>query len=171
MNIKTFPSKHMYLYLSLAERKVAEFYHNMVKMTYFHCFLQTIDGVLTDMGRLWSDLGLRKILPGTLWRNWGGRILEIESTPFVHSGVGSPIGCSTPWSSQTATRWCAMRCRYLTNEMVSFICISSSFVYHQANIRTFFMTDYKESKLSTSTSLFFLSFPYLCLEIHFIKIN
>ena len=130
-----------------------------VKMTYFHCFLQTIDGVLTDMGRLWSDLGLRKILPGTLWRNWGGRILEIESTPFVHSGVGSPIGCSTPWSSQTATRWCAMRCRYLTNEMVSFICISSSFVYHQANIRTFFMTDYKESKLSTSTSLFFVSFP------------
>ena len=51
-NIETFPSKHMYLYLSLVERKVAEFYHNMVKMTYFHCFLQTIDGVLTDMGRL-----------------------------------------------------------------------------------------------------------------------
>ena len=37
----------MYLYLSLVERKVAEFYHNMVKMTYFHRFLQTIDGVLT----------------------------------------------------------------------------------------------------------------------------
>ena len=45
-NIETFPSKHMYLYLSLVERKVAEFYHNMVKMTYFHRFLQTIDGVL-----------------------------------------------------------------------------------------------------------------------------
>ena len=45
-NIETFPSKHMYLYLSLVERKVAEFYHNMVKMTFFHCFLRTIDGVL-----------------------------------------------------------------------------------------------------------------------------
>ena len=48
-NIETFPSKHMYLYLSLVERKVAEFYHNMVKMTYFHRFLQTIDGVLDDI--------------------------------------------------------------------------------------------------------------------------
>ena len=28
-NIETFPSKHMYLYLSLVERKVADFYHNM----------------------------------------------------------------------------------------------------------------------------------------------
>ena len=45
-NIETFPSKHMYLYLSLVERKVAEFYHNMFKMTYFHRFLQTIDGVV-----------------------------------------------------------------------------------------------------------------------------
>ena len=27
-NIETFPSKQMYLYLSLVERKVAEFYHN-----------------------------------------------------------------------------------------------------------------------------------------------
>ena len=45
-NIETFPSKHMYFYLSLVERKVAEFYHYMVKITYFHCFLQTIDGVL-----------------------------------------------------------------------------------------------------------------------------
>ena len=45
-NIETFPSKHMYLYLSLVERKVAEFYDNMVKMTYFHRFLQAIDGVL-----------------------------------------------------------------------------------------------------------------------------
>ena len=26
--IETFPSKQMYLYLSLVERKVAEFYHN-----------------------------------------------------------------------------------------------------------------------------------------------
>ena len=43
-NIETFPSKHMYL--SLVEGKVAEFYHNMVKITYFHRFLQTIDGVL-----------------------------------------------------------------------------------------------------------------------------
>ena len=45
-NIETFPSKQMYLYLSLVERKVAGFYHNMVKMTYFHRFLRTIDGVL-----------------------------------------------------------------------------------------------------------------------------
>ena len=45
-NIETFPSKHMYLYLSLVERIVAEFYHNMVEMTDFHRFLQTIDGVL-----------------------------------------------------------------------------------------------------------------------------
>ena len=45
-NIEIFPSKHMYLYLSLVERKVAEFYHIIVKMTYFHRFLQTIDGVL-----------------------------------------------------------------------------------------------------------------------------
>ena len=28
-NIETFPSMHMYLYLSLVERKVAEFYHNI----------------------------------------------------------------------------------------------------------------------------------------------
>ena len=48
-NIETFPSKQMYLYLSLVERKVAEFYHNMVKMTYFHCFLRTIDGVLAGV--------------------------------------------------------------------------------------------------------------------------
>ena len=36
----------MYLCLSLVERKVAEFYHNMVKMTYFQRFLHTIDCVL-----------------------------------------------------------------------------------------------------------------------------
>ena len=41
-NIETFPSKQIYLYLSLVERKVAEFYHNMdgrhylVELTYFH---------------------------------------------------------------------------------------------------------------------------------------
>ena len=51
-NIETFPSKYMYLYLSLVERKVAEFYHNMVKMTYFHRFLQTIDGVLVQIVNL-----------------------------------------------------------------------------------------------------------------------
>ena len=45
-NIETFPSKQMYPYLSLVERKVAEFSHNidskaligLVKMTYFHHF-------------------------------------------------------------------------------------------------------------------------------------
>ena len=43
----------MYLYLSLLDRKVAEFYHNIdrrswlvwVKMTYFHHFFRTIPGV------------------------------------------------------------------------------------------------------------------------------
>ena len=47
-NIERFPSKQMYPYLSLVERKVAEFYHNMVKMTYFYRFHQTIDGVLRE---------------------------------------------------------------------------------------------------------------------------
>ena len=33
-NIDTFPSKQMYLYLSLVERKVAEFYHNRDRRRY-----------------------------------------------------------------------------------------------------------------------------------------
>ena len=33
-NIKTFPSKQMYLYLSLVERKEAEFYHNIDRRRY-----------------------------------------------------------------------------------------------------------------------------------------
>ena len=45
-NIETFPSNQMYLYLSLVERKVTEFYHNidrrqrfgLVKMTYSNRF-------------------------------------------------------------------------------------------------------------------------------------
>ena len=50
-NIKTFPSKQMYLYFSLVGRKEAEFYYNIdrrswVKMTYFHRFFGTIPGVL-----------------------------------------------------------------------------------------------------------------------------
>ena len=53
-NIETFPWKQMYPYLSLDERKVAEFYHNIdrrswlvwVKMTYIHRFFRTIPGVL-----------------------------------------------------------------------------------------------------------------------------
>ena len=57
-NIETFPSKQMYLYHSLVERKVLEFYHNMVKMTYFHCFLQTIDGVLVNIATNNLDLAL-----------------------------------------------------------------------------------------------------------------
>ena len=44
-NIETYVS----LSLSLVERKVAEFYHKMVRMTYFHRFLQTIDGVLIKL--------------------------------------------------------------------------------------------------------------------------
>ena len=55
-NIETFPSKQMYPYLSLVERKVAEFYLNidrmrwlvLIEMTYFHHFFWTIDGVLTE---------------------------------------------------------------------------------------------------------------------------
>ena len=31
-NIETFPSKRMYTYLSLVERKEAEFYHNIDRM-------------------------------------------------------------------------------------------------------------------------------------------
>ena len=52
-NIETFPSKQMYPYLSLDERKVAEFYHNIDRMRWlvwlkwliFITFL-AIDGVL-----------------------------------------------------------------------------------------------------------------------------
>ena len=33
-NIEKFPSKQMYLYLSLVERKVAEFYHNIDRRRY-----------------------------------------------------------------------------------------------------------------------------------------
>ena len=51
-NIETFPSKHMYLYILLVERKVAEFYHNMVEITYFHRFLRTFDGVLKQLHQL-----------------------------------------------------------------------------------------------------------------------
>ena len=53
-NIETFPSKQMYPYLSLVERKGAEFYHNidrrrfgLVEITYFLHFFQTTAGVLT----------------------------------------------------------------------------------------------------------------------------
>ena len=49
--IETFPSKQMYPYLSLVERKEAEFYHNidrrhcgLVRMTYFHPFFQISQG-------------------------------------------------------------------------------------------------------------------------------
>ena len=53
-NIERFPSQQMYPYLSLVERKVAEFYHNIdrrrwlvwIKMTYFHHFFRTNHGVL-----------------------------------------------------------------------------------------------------------------------------
>ena len=52
-NIETYPSKQMYPYLSLVERKVAEFFHNMdVRrysvwlLSYFHQYLETFDGVL-----------------------------------------------------------------------------------------------------------------------------
>ena len=54
-NIERFPSKQMYPYLSLVERKVAEIYRNIDEgadwfgfdqMTYFHSFFWTIHGVL-----------------------------------------------------------------------------------------------------------------------------
>ena len=52
-SIEIFPSKQMYPYLSLVERKEAEFFHyidrrliGLVKMTYFLHFFQTIAGVL-----------------------------------------------------------------------------------------------------------------------------
>ena len=38
-NIETFPSKQMYLYLSLVERKVAEFYHNVDRRRYLVWFV------------------------------------------------------------------------------------------------------------------------------------
>ena len=50
-NIKTFPSKQMYLYLSLVERKEAEFYHNIDRRRYLVWFkwliFQTIAGILS----------------------------------------------------------------------------------------------------------------------------
>ena len=60
MNNDRFPSKQMYPYLSLVERKVAEFYHYVdrkrwlvwVKMTYFHRFFRTIPGVLENSSRV-----------------------------------------------------------------------------------------------------------------------
>ena len=74
-NIETFPWKQMYPYLSLVERKVAEFYHNIdrrswlvcVKMTYFHRFFQTIPGVLV-LRKIKTRHTLKKaILNPPLW--------------------------------------------------------------------------------------------------------
>ena len=66
----------MYLYLSLVERKVAEFYHNMVKITYFHRFLQ-IDGVL---GHACSVRALFKLC----WKSfWHGRPRPIRHAVWV----------------------------------------------------------------------------------------
>ena len=56
-NLETFLSKQMYPYLSLVERKVAEFYLNidrmrwlvLVEMTYFYHFFRTIHGVLANL--------------------------------------------------------------------------------------------------------------------------
>ena len=61
-NIERFPSKQMYPYLSLVERKVAEFYHNIYRrswlawviMTYFHRFFRTIPGVLDNLQTMFS---------------------------------------------------------------------------------------------------------------------
>ena len=67
-NIETFPSKQMYLYLSLVERKVAEIYHNRVKMTYFHRFLLSIESVLVkeENQKLKRHIALKRVsTPGT----------------------------------------------------------------------------------------------------------
>ena len=62
-NIETFPSKQMYPCLSLDERKVAEFCHNIdrkrwlvwVKMSYFHHLFRTIHGVLASLANQSSN--------------------------------------------------------------------------------------------------------------------
>ena len=69
-NIERFPSKQMYPYLSLVERKVAEFYHNIdrrswlvwVKMTYFHRFIRTTPGVLMEQIRTQNLVTFWKLL-------------------------------------------------------------------------------------------------------------
>ena len=71
-NIERFPSKHMYLYLSLVERKVAEFYHDMVKMAYFHRFLKTIDGVLVC-----HFFMARMVLPSFVDHSPKSRVLKV----------------------------------------------------------------------------------------------
>ena len=57
-NVETFPSKQMYPYISLVERKEAEVYHNIDRRRnwfgyndFFHRFFQTIDGVLDKVNR------------------------------------------------------------------------------------------------------------------------
>ena len=78
-NIESFPSKHMCLYLSLVERKVAEFYHNMDRRRYLvwlknlfsSFFFQAIAGVLnvTLQATLIAalDIGRIDLLIGVLW--------------------------------------------------------------------------------------------------------
>ena len=61
-NIETFPSQQMYLHLSLVERKVTEFYHDIdrrrwlvwLKWLIFITFFRTIDGVLARSS--WSRM-------------------------------------------------------------------------------------------------------------------
>ena len=62
-NIETFPPKQMYLYRSLVEKKEAEFYHNIVKITYFHRFLRTIDGVLANHKNSYADVFVKCQMP------------------------------------------------------------------------------------------------------------
>ena len=47
-NIKTFPSKQMYLYLSLVERKEAEFYHNIDRRHYLVWFIILFSSLFPD---------------------------------------------------------------------------------------------------------------------------
>ena len=49
-NIETFPSKQMYPYLSLVERKEAEALISLVRMTSFLDFFQTIAGCWCPYG-------------------------------------------------------------------------------------------------------------------------
>ena len=53
-NIETFPSKRMYLYLSLVKRKVAEFYHNIDRRRYLVWFKWLI--FITFSGQLMVSL-------------------------------------------------------------------------------------------------------------------
>ena len=77
-NIVRFPSKHMYPYLSLVERKVAEFYHDIdrrrwlvwVQITYFHSLFRTIHGVLGNFSIMFLLVTFMTIYNATETAAW-----------------------------------------------------------------------------------------------------